>query len=1324
MLPSHHVSVYTYRRHHPTEADHSATWVQKREAGHSDPNDTPRWKVGPDLERTVLLASADPRGWVPTGILRSLGLDESLAVSMWGQQTSSGARGCIAHLKHVCRPGQNGRPAGVSHSLRPRRRFPSRSDTVRALQHWGGCSRLRLLHSTAPPPQTERRDLVRIRREIFGASLSLRGLPLLRPMLALSFALVIGVSANAFAAPRALVDDGNGLLDVYDFEDLDAIRADPTGTSMYGSADGCPTNGCVGFELLVDLDFAQYQDNGVRVDWVPIPTLSCVFEGNGHTLTNLTQDKDNAAGESGLFAVLDGAQVNDLKFADVNLDRLGNDGGVLAGFIGNMSRVTQVSVVGGSVDTEVGNNVGGLIGRCEDSDVEESYSALSVRGNQETGGLVGYADNCFISRSFVLGRTTSARHALHYGGLVGYMVDGTIADSFVSGSTGFANVFGGLIGKSEGSPLVENSYVSGAVFGIGYAGGGLLGYGPATFISSFHALDTTGYTKTKTAGDDATAVTLADLQCPTAPNDPNCVSGMFDGWDTSTNLDGAQAWDFGSAQQAPALRIRGVVYRDSDGDGLLDPEDDFPFHWAGSLDSDGDGAIDFWREGCDEPCRALSGLVLDQFPNDADVTLDLDLDGKPDAWNPSCDTSCQAASSWTLDPSLDDWDNDYVPDLEDTDDDGDGIPDVDPDSNNLIDIDSLALLDQIRNDTRGASLRNTSLSDDDMLLGDHSGCRPRIVDGVLARHCDGYELTADLDFDTNHNGQLDAGDWNEGQGFTPIGRFADVEELAFHTNFEGNGHTIANLLVDSDKPGLFGDVRGADIRNLGLVGLLGQVTGDQGMVGALVGGAQKSRISNCYSSISVSSSGHTAAGGLVGEAYSTAIVGSFAAGHVMTFGSGGCRTGGLVGALRYDSSVTASFATGFTSDVCSGGNPDSPTTTGGLVGLSESGSVVLGSYSINPVHGSQSSGGLLGFSDNDVVSSYWATDTSTQSLSAGNAQGVLVDQLSCPTEPDDTTCAPGVLLFAGWDDYVQTDTLPYWDFGTSSELPGLCMNGTLHRSDKLGFLQAPMSCGCSADTQELVTNRGFESGTSGWSALGSTLSASTAQAYSGSSSLRSSNRSQTWNGAEYTLLGLAEPGETLSASAWVRIEGDQNEPVMLTLRATCTGEPTVYTHIAQRTATDATWIKLSGTVDVPDCQLTELVAYVEGPQPGVTIFVDDVSIGPSVLTCAGGTTGDLYGDYIVPSDWGTGYCLEMVIHNPTAEATSSWFATVDLNGATIDSYWNLNISGSSGTVTMTSAQGWGQEIAAGGNTYSLGFCANRPPGNTSLPEAPVVTATF
>ncbi len=62
---------------------------------------------------------------------------------------------------------------------------------------------------------------------------------------------------------------------------------------------------------------------------------------------------------------------------------------------------------------------------------------------------------------------------------------------------------------------------------------------------------------------------------------------------------------------------------DSDGDGVVDSDDAFPFNAAASVDTDGDGMPDEWHAGCDAMCQSSSGLILD---------LDDDNDGLPDAW--------------------------------------------------------------------------------------------------------------------------------------------------------------------------------------------------------------------------------------------------------------------------------------------------------------------------------------------------------------------------------------------------------------------------------------------------------------------------------------------------------------------------------------------------------------------------------------------------------------------------------------------------------------------------------------------------------------------
>ena len=69
--------------------------------------------------------------------------------------------------------------------------------------------------------------------------------------------------------------------------------------------------------------------------------------------------------------------------------------------------------------------------------------------------------------------------------------------------------------------------------------------------------------------------------------------------------------------------------------------------------------------------------------------------------------------------------------------------------------------------------------------------------GCPTSGCVGYELSGDLDFDTNASGDADSGDdyWNSGHGWVPIG----TGTLHYSAVFEGNGHTISNLFIDSDR---------------------------------------------------------------------------------------------------------------------------------------------------------------------------------------------------------------------------------------------------------------------------------------------------------------------------------------------------------------------------------------------------------------------------------------------------------------------------------------------------------------------------------------------
>jgi len=391
--------------------------------------------------------------------------------------------------------------------------------------------------------------------------------------------------------------------------------------------------------------------------------------------------------------------------------------------------------------------------------------------------------------------------------------------------------------------------------------------------------------------------------------------------------------------------------------------------------------------------------------------------------------------------------------------------------------------------------------------------------------------------------------------------------------------------------------------------------------------------------------------------------------------------------------------------------------------------VVTASFSTALVEGVASAfggiGGLIGRSDTNVAASYWATDSSFQATSAGNAQGATNAELQCPVGADNTSCRPGVTLFDDWGTYLGEDDVPYWEMGSSSQLPGLCLDAKLYRVDALGDLLPVTTCACAEVNQQLVTNQTFETNTSGWTASsGAAIATSTTQKHAGARSLRISNRnSGTWQGASYNLLNLAASGETLTASLWARVEGDPSEPVYFTQRSVCQGGSAVYTRIAEATATNTGWVQLSGTVVVPTCTLSELTVYAEGPRTTVVLYIDDVSVTHEVLQCAG-TAGPLNGSFIVTTDWGTGYCVELRITNPNSAPTTNWSASFNTNGATIYDDWSVNRTASTGSVTMTPSEPWAHVIAAGGTSYSLGFCANRPSGSNALPSTPVVTGVF
>ncbi|MXY79331.1 MAG: hypothetical protein F4Y94_06515, partial [Chloroflexi bacterium] len=185
--------------------------------------------------------------------------------------------------------------------------------------------------------------------------------------------------------------------------------------------------------------------------------------------------------------------------------------------------------------------------------------------------------------------------------------------------------------------------------------------------------------------------------------------------------------------------------------------------------------------------------------------------------------------------------------------------DYDADGDGLIEITTLAQLDAMRHDLRGRGDPADASAYDSAFPNplDFMGCD-------ASQGCSGYELMADLDFDTNGSGSADSGDtyWNGGSGWLPIGEDDPFPQGGFNATFDGNGHTIANLFLsrESDSyPGLFRGIGNAGVvRDLNITDVA--VTGSY-RVGALAG-VNSGRVIAVHVSGSVR--GDLSVGGLAG----------------------------------------------------------------------------------------------------------------------------------------------------------------------------------------------------------------------------------------------------------------------------------------------------------------------------------------------------------------------------------------------------------------------------------------------------------------------------
>ena len=922
--------------------------------------------------------------------------------------------------------------------------------------------------------------------------------------------------------------DNDNLIDITTLAQLNGIRYDLDGNGRTTGADsvgylaafpgvsrdmGCPA-ACIGYELMNDLDFDYDNDGSTHTagvidsddavaataayfnsvtGWTPIgghtgtaSPYTAIFEGNGNTIDNLyinlAPSAANAGAFVGLFADLgkpavlspaapaEPATVRNVGLVNpyVNNARTATGAFVRTGALAGRNNIGTVSgsyVSGGSVTASqatvtggVNNWVGCLLGY-NVSVVSDSYAgctvsatgtnAVSSNAGDYAGGLIGESGgsaNALVRRSYARGTVSSDDFA---GGLLGGASGGgTVTTSHATGAVSVSAAggrAGGLVGHMiNANTAVTASFAKGAVSASGGGTnnvGGLVGYlidgGSVRAAYATGAVSATG---------SASGVT----------NRVGGLIGRIQGSTTTVTASyaiGAVSGGGGSATD----NLGGLVGSSSNSGAVTNS------HWNITVNT---------FTAVTNVSKTTAQL---QTPTDYGAAMANTFYG----WNVDLDGDSSADDPWDFGTTT------QYPVIS-----YGGISlaaqynrtpvDYDADNDGLIDIDTLAKLNAVRHDLDGNGVHSNTAYNAAFVNRDRSaaglmGCpladHDADADTPNQAHCTGYELTADLDFDTDGDGQtytisggavtVDAGDtdnfFDSAEGWIPIGN----NTTGYSGVFEGNRHVIDNLFINvpnnsandvaRERVGLFAKVdRGGVIRGVSLTDVyINRERTGTGIVyaGALVGQSfgtvTASSATGEVRATDENASSSSQVGGLVGESGNRSAVNASWADVVVTVDGPMVRAGGLVG-TSLAGKIVASHAFG---DVNVDDSPNGR--VGGLVGsLNLLGAVpatVTASYARGRVDGTGSTttgrvlGGLVGggSSASGVTDSYWDNSSSgtNQASSYGGGEGKTTAELQSITGYTG--------IYANWNVDVDgaTGNDDPWHFGTASQYPTLKYGG-------------------------------------------------------------------------------------------------------------------------------------------------------------------------------------------------------------------------------------------------------------------------------------------
>lgn len=253
----------------------------------------------------------------------------------------------------------------------------------------------------------------------------------------------------------------------------------------------------------------------------------------------------------------------------------------------------------------------------------------------------------------------------------------------------------------------------------------------------------------------------------------------------------------------------------------------------------------------------------------------------------------------------------------------------------------------------------------------------------------GYMWVEDVNqlqaIDTNLGGNYalrNSIDGTQANNFTSIGN----DTTAFTGKFDGIDYNIFNLNISGkDNVGLFGKTDGATISNVTLVG--GSITGTGSNVGAIVGNANNTTLTNVVNSAAVS--GNSNVGGIVGSATNSAIKDAINTG---TINGSGDNVGGLIGNLQNSKlDTTKEVEKGLIGNSYNLGDVSGKGhNVGGMVGSASNSTIGDGTnlvYNRMDVTGAYNVGGIVG---NMVGSTVQNAENSGTVLASGYTNGKYI----------------------------------------------------------------------------------------------------------------------------------------------------------------------------------------------------------------------------------------------------------------------------------------------------------------------------------------------